>query len=199
MASVRLNTLEPLRMKVYTVLNTLLRLCLAVEALSEPQLSPTVLYHPAGCRPILIFSSVFFFFFVNPIIHWDLLRHPVAMKEEEESSKPEEFTGKPLCGGKSCFIVLLSGQAMVKHSRSARKQRYIILSFDVIVLKYAVFSKNNSLFDWRAGFLMIFKRAFFFFILMKQITAVRAELNSFHKVAAKAGFPVRSRIKSAPL
>lgn len=69
------------------------------------------------------------------------------------------------------------------------------LFFNSIVLKYAVFSKNNCLFDWCAGFLMIFKERFFF-TLMKQITAVRAELNSFHKVAAKDGFPVRNRIKS---
>lgn len=172
MASVGLNTLEPLRMKVCTFWNTLLHLCLAVEALSEPSSAKRRCTTEPGVFTFG-FPQQYLFIFFNPIIHWDSLRHLVALKEEEESSKPEEFTGKLLCGGKSCFIAPLSGQTVVKHSRSAWKQRYVILSFDGIVLKYAVFSKNSCLFDWCAGFLVIFTALF----LPSQIKSLLSEQN----------------------
>lgn len=119
-----------------------------------------LLSFPLAFASPLLFSSVFFF---KLIIHWDFCCHPVALKEEAEFSKPEEFTGKPLCGGKWCFIVHLTDQLMVNLSCSTRNQHYIMLSFDVIDLKYAVFSKNNC---WCGGFLMAFKESFF--TLMKR-------------------------------
>lgn len=59
----------------------------------------------------------------------------------------------------SPFIRPNDGKTQLQRQKAAL---HYSLFFNSIVLKYAVFSKNNCLFDWCAGFLMIFKERFFF-------------------------------------
>lgn len=55
------------------------------------------------------------------IVRGASLHHPFALKDEAKSSKPEEFTGEPLCGGKGCFIVHLTNKSDGKTELQGRK------------------------------------------------------------------------------